>query len=92
MDPRALVVYLESPYSEQRCNQPPAHEIVLAGLQAPSEYWVGLDVSWLEQGAPANNEITQELNSIVENKHFSQRVRHHSSALVKKWYQANGTA
>jgi hypothetical protein len=92
MDPRALVVHLESPYSDQGCNQPPAHEIVLAGLQAPSEYWVGLAVSWLEQGAPANKEIIQELNSIVKNKYFSQRVRHHSFALVKRWYRANGAA
>ena len=92
MDPRALVVYLESPYSEQRCDQPTAHEIVLAGLQAPSEYWIGLAVSWLEQGAPVNNEIIQELKSIVNNKYFSQRVRHHSFALVKRWYRANGTA
>lgn len=92
MDPRALVVYLESPYSEQRCDQPPAHEIVLAGLQAPSEYWVNLAVGWLEQGAPINKEIIQELNSIATNKYFSQRVRHHSFALIKKWHRDNGAA
>ena len=92
MDPRALVVHLESPYSEQRCNEPATHEIILAGLEAPSEYWVSLAVGWLEQGTPANKEIIQKLNSIVINKYFSQRVRHHSFALIKKWHRNNGAA
>jgi hypothetical protein len=92
MDPRALVVHLELPYSEVHYIKPHAQEIILAGLQAPSEYWVNLAVGWLEQGAPANDEIIQELSSIATNKYFSQRVRHHSLAFVKKWRRNNGAA
>lgn len=92
MDPRALVVHLESPYGEERCNQPPAQQIILAGLQAPSEYWVNLAVGWLEQGTPANDEIIKALIAIVEDKYFSQRVRHRSFALKKRWRRRAGTA
>jgi hypothetical protein len=30
------------------------------GLQAPPEYWIGLAVIWLKQGAPASNETVHE--------------------------------
>ena len=92
MDPRALVVHLELPYNERGGSQPPAHEIILAGLQAPSNYWVGLAIGWLEQGAPASNEIIQALSLITKDKSFSQQARHKSFALIKKWQRDNGTA
>jgi hypothetical protein len=80
MDIRPLLLFLETPYAGYG-GQVPAKEVVLAGLSFQSDYWAGLAVGWLEQGATVDETIVELLNSIAETPRYSQRVRHRSAAL-----------
>jgi len=85
VDPRALVVHLESPYSEHSPALPAPREIVLAGLRWSGEHWSGLAVSWLEQGVPIGPEIAAELSLVSANHNLSQQLRHRAFALARSY-------
>ena len=85
MDPRALIVHLETPYGKYEPTFGSVQEILVAGLSWETEYWVSLAVAWLEQGAPCNSEIAVLLDRISQMRHFSQRVRHRAFALARRW-------
>ncbi len=88
MDPRPLLINLETPYSEYS-GAAPLKDVLLAGLRWETQYWAGLAVSWIEQGAPIDKEIKEELDHISEKKHFPQSVRHKAFALARRWERAN---
>ena len=85
MDSRALVVHLESPLSAFAPSEGSSRDVVLAGLNWPTEYWAALAVGWLEQGAPVDSEITSALRALAEKKHYSQGVRHRAFAIVRRF-------
>ncbi|MBO1037771.1 hypothetical protein INR38_27205 [Delftia sp. SD018] len=84
MDTRILLLHLEHPLQAYSGSASPV-EIVLAGLgYEASDYWPGLAIEWLEQGAPVNAEVLQALARVSENKHISQRIRHRSFAVLHR--------
>jgi hypothetical protein len=84
MDARQLVLYLEHPYSAFSAAEATPTEVLLAGLTWPTEHWAPLAVSWVEQGAPVNEEIADKLEMLSQ-KPFSQGLRHRSFALAARW-------
>jgi hypothetical protein len=90
VDPRTLVVLLESPLVAYDPSGAPVREVVLAGLRWPGgEYWPALALGWLEQGAQVNGEIHDALCALAERGERSQRLRHRAFALAKRWSRAN---
>lgn len=87
MDPRALVVHLESPYATYGAVNASAREVVLAGLRWSNEYWSGLAVSWLEQGASIDSEVARELERLASMHALSQSLRHRAFALARRFTQ-----
>lgn len=85
MDPRALVVYLESPYSAYAPVLASVREVVLAGLRWSNDYWSGLAVAWLEQGAPIDLAIATELQKLATTEVISQSLRHRAFALARRF-------
>jgi hypothetical protein len=90
MDQRKLVLYLEAPFAAHDATLASPREIVLAGLSTiwPSDYWAGLAIGWLEQGAPIDSEIAQVLDATVK-RTLSQGVRHRAFVLARRWYRAH---
>ncbi|WKB50637.1 hypothetical protein [Eleftheria terrae] len=84
MDRRQLVLFLEHPYAAFDGSLAAPTELLLAGLTWPTEHWVDLAVSWIEQGAPIDEGIACALEE-VSRKPFSQRLRHRSFALAARW-------
>lgn len=87
MDARLLVLHLEAPYEEYTATDAPAREVVMAGLTWPTDYWPGLAVAWLEQGAPIDEGIAEALDGVANSKAFAQNVRHRAFALARRWYR-----
>ncbi|MFV5215691.1 hypothetical protein ACLIIZ_18375 [Azonexus caeni] len=85
MDARALVVHLESPLSAFAASEGSVRDVVLAGLNWPTEYWAALAVVWLGQGAPVDSEIASALQVLAEKKHYSQSVRHRAFAIARRF-------
>src|SRR5689334_18248541 len=90
MDPRALILHLEAPYSAYRPDSASARDVILAGLSWPADYWVGLALGWLEQGAPIDAEIAALLDRVAR-KSLTQSVRHRAFALARKWERGHST-
>ncbi|WP_267126697.1 hypothetical protein [Xanthomonas sacchari] len=90
MDQWKLVLYLEASFAAYDATLAPPQDVVLAGLSAiwPSDYWAGLAIGWLEEGAPIDSEIAQVLDAMVKGP-FSQSVRHRAFALARRWHQAH---
>ena len=85
MDPRKLVVHLESSYEMYDSAIAPAHDVLVAGLSWETAYWPGLAVQWLEQGAEVNAEIASLLEQIASRKAFPQALRHKAFAISRRW-------
>ncbi len=85
MDPRSLLAHLEVPMESYVSESPSRRDVILAGLQSPSEYWSSLAVTWLEQGAAVDSEIATILEVIANKKTNSQSLRHRAFALAHKW-------
>ncbi len=84
MDTRLLLLHLEHPLAAYSGNASVA-QVVMAGLNYEgSDYWANLAVEWLEQGAAVDADILQALTRISQNKHFSQRLRHRSTAILRQ--------
>ncbi len=88
MDPRPLLVNLETPYPEYIA---PAKvkDVLLAGLRWETQYWPSLAVSWIEQGAPIDKEVKEALDDVARKKHFAQSLRHKAFALARRWERTN---
>jgi hypothetical protein len=85
VDIRTLIVHLESPLSAYASAEVSPRDIVLAGLNWPTEYWAGLAVGWLEEGAPVDTEIVSALHAIVVKKDYSQGIRHRAFSLARRF-------
>ena len=84
MDTRTLLLHLEQPLQAYTGIVPVGH-VVMAGLDyETADYWPGLAVGWLEQGAPVDANVLQSLARISGSNHFSQRVRHRSAAVIRQ--------
>lgn len=84
MDTRLLLLHLEHPLAAYSGSASVA-QVVMAGLNYEgSDYWASLAVEWLEQGVAVDAGILQALARIAERKHFSQRIRHRSSAILRQ--------
>lgn len=92
MDARSLVVHLKSPLSAYTPVECGAREVVLAGLNWPTEYWAALAVGWLEQGAPLDAEVASALQALVEKKHYSQNIRHRAFAIARRFERGASNA
>lgn len=87
LDPRTLVIHLESPYAEYEATHASAGEVLLAGLRWSNDYWSSLAVSWLEQGAPIDSEIVRELDRLASMQVLSQGLRHRAFTLARRFTQ-----
>ena len=85
MDPRKLLVHLESPYEKYDSSIAPVHDVLVAGLSWETAYWPGLAVQWLEQGAEVDAEIASLLEQINARKTFPQGLRHKAFAIARRW-------
>jgi hypothetical protein len=90
MDLRSLVVRLESPFADFAATDATAREIIMAGLAWPTEYWPGLAIGWLEQGAPLDEGIVEALDLVASKRAFAQNVRHRAFALARRWQRRGG--
>ena len=86
MDPRKLVVYLESPYDKYDPAVAPVRDVLIAGLSwdTATGYWQGLALQWLEQGAEVDAEIAALLDQIASRKAFPQALRHKAFAISRR--------
>lgn len=88
MDTRTLLLHLEQPL-DSYTGIAPVVQVVVAGLDyETSDYWPGLAVGWLEQGAPVDAEIIRALSRVSGSQHFSQAVRHRSAAVLRQHLKA----
>lgn len=84
MDTRTLLLQLEQPL-QAYSGPTPIVQVVMAGLEyETSDYWPGLAVGWLEQGAPVDDNVIQALTHVAGRKHFSQQVRHRTAAVLRR--------
>lgn len=87
MDPRSLIIHLETPYCEYQSDIASIRDIVLAVLQCSNDYWSSLAVTWLENGAVIDAELEQELQKISVATALSQQLRHRAFALAHRYLQ-----
>ena len=84
---RVLVV-LEKPYEEVREKLGGGFcylNVVLAGLASESDYWIGLALSWIEQGgAEASDLLLARLKGVVEGRSANQKNRHKAFSVLRK--------
>lgn len=85
MDPRPLLVYLESPYANYVPTVAPAKTVALAGLRWETDYWPSLAIGWVEQGLPIDDEVHDAMCSVASNSNFSQSTRHRAFTLCRRW-------
>ncbi|MBG5398475.1 hypothetical protein I5E48_09800 [Pseudomonas aeruginosa] len=59
--------------------------VVLAGLASESDYWIGLALSWIEQGgAEASDLLLARLKGVVEGRSANQKNRHKAFSVLRK--------
>ena len=84
MDTRILLLHLEKPL-QAYSGIVPVGDVVMAGLDyETSDYWPGLAIGWLEQGAPVDSNVLQALARVSGINHFSQQIRHRSVAVIRQ--------
>ena len=84
-----IVVHLERPLAEYG-GSTPVRDVLVLGLQWPTEHWPNLAVSWIEQGAIVDQEIVALLGWIAVGKQFSQRLRYRARTLHRRHSQPVG--
>lgn len=89
MDIRPLLPSLESSYESFIAGPEEAHKLLLGALLFTTDYWAGLAMHWLENGAPINEEIAQALVEFGHTRANSQKLRHQALELAKKWHRKN---
>jgi hypothetical protein len=62
--------------------------LVRYALKWPTSYWRELAVEWIAQGLPIDTQIAEELESLVKDKHVSQKSRHKAGRLLNQWKRA----
>jgi len=91
-NPSKLVALLESKYQEARIDgSQDMREILMAGLNWETSYWVGCALSWIEQGAEIDEEIIERLSEISSNKNYQQKTRHRATTISNRWLHARNT-
>ena len=87
MDTRTLLLHLEQPLQCYTGIVPVGH-VVMAGLDyETSDYWPGLAVGWLEQGAPVDSNVLQALArvSLFSAHPTPKRCRYKAACKVAAW-------
>ncbi|MGU0872045.1 hypothetical protein ACSEUM_04395 [Pseudomonas aeruginosa] len=83
-----VLVLLEKPYEEVREKLRGGFcylNVVLAGLDSESDYWIGLALSWIEQGgAEASDVLLARLKRVVEGRSANQKNRHKAFSVLRK--------
>ncbi|EKQ6347834.1 hypothetical protein P6M03_002168 [Pseudomonas aeruginosa] len=83
-----VLVLLEKPYEEVREKLKGGFcylNVVLAGLDSESDYWIGLALSWIEQGvAEASDVLLARLKGVVEGRSANQKNRHKAFSVLRK--------
>ena len=83
-----VLVLLEKPYEEVREKLGGGFcylNVVLAGLASESDYWIGLALSWIEQGgAEASDLLLARLKGVVEGRSANQKNRHKAFSVLRK--------
>jgi len=85
LDPRTLVPHLESSYATYAPEFASARDVILAGLQWPNNYWPGLALGWLEDGAPIDDVIEIQLEKLRISPVMPQALRHRASGLLQRY-------
>jgi hypothetical protein len=89
MDPRALVIHLETPYAQYVPVLAAPELVLLAGLRWPTEYWAGLAIGWLEQGAPVTLAVAKELKNFSAKSTNPQSLRHRAFSLARDFERSH---
>ncbi|WP_228757727.1 hypothetical protein, partial [Pseudomonas aeruginosa] len=56
-----------------------------SGLDSESDYWIGLALSWIEQGgAEASDVLLARLKGVVEGRSANQKNRHKAFSVLRK--------
>ena len=84
MDPRQLVLNLERPFSEFSRKIACVEDVLLAGLRWRSDYWTGLAIEWINQGADITGLIVAELEVVATDLSLKQSIRHSAFAIAKQ--------
>ncbi|HBN9509818.1 hypothetical protein [Pseudomonas aeruginosa] len=83
-----VLVLLEKPYEEVREKLEGGFcylNVVLAGLDSESDYWIGLALSWIEQGGvEVSDVLLARLEGVVEGRRASQKNRHKAFSVLRK--------
>ena len=85
-----FITKLETPLASSGLEASAVRQLILAGLTWPTEYWAGLAVGWLEQGAPLDADVALALDAVAS-KPFSQGVRHRAFSLALRWQRTQLT-
>jgi hypothetical protein len=85
MDQRALLVFLDAPYASYKPALAPAQDVILAALRWPTHSWADQAISWLNEGAPMDEEIAEALEALTEKKKYPQQLRHKAAEIARKW-------
>jgi hypothetical protein len=85
MDIRPFLPCLESSYESFTAGPEVAHKLLLGALLLTTDYWAGLAINWLKNGAPMDEEIAQALTEFAQNRANSLHLEHQALALAKRW-------
>ena len=89
MNSRELVTLLECPMEDVGSAEV-LRSAIDAGLRAPTPYWAGLAVGWLEQGAPMHVGTLKLLKAVASTGNFPQDVRQRALALILRFEKSQG--
>ncbi|HGM5797495.1 hypothetical protein KK198_06060 [Pseudomonas aeruginosa] len=83
-----VLVLLEKPYEEVRGKLGGGFcylSVVLAGLDSESDHWIGLALSWIEQGgAETSDVLLARLKRVIEGRSASQGNRHRAFSVLRR--------
>lgn len=71
-----FLVDLESPYDPEAVSDYDPQDLVRFALEA-SDYWAGLALDWLDQGAPGDG-LESALLHVENQESRAQALRHHA--------------
>jgi len=83
-----VVSLLEMPYEKARSILGDGFaypNVILAGLDSKSEYWIGLALSWVGQGGfHTNRAVIIKLRELIEADQFSQADRSSAQSFISR--------